>query len=109
MWADTKNLERKTGIYPGAPGIRNAVGEPNDFHKSREKFPVFHEKTGEKVLTEAVFGCYDTQVSDRKEEADPYGERPPRPLHDDGGDAHASMRMMRRAQNTGSFGLRFVC
>ena len=64
------------------------MGEPNDFHKSREKFPVFHEKTGEKVLTEAAFGCYDTQVSDRKEEADPYGERPPRPLHDDGGDAH---------------------
>ena len=45
-------------------------------------------RNGEKVLTEAVFGCYDTQVSDRKEEADPYGERPPRPLHDDGGDAH---------------------
>lgn len=43
---------------------------------------------GEKVLTGAAFGCYDTQVSDRKEEADPYGERPPRPLHDDGGDAH---------------------
>ena len=39
-------------------------------------------RNGEKVLTEAVFGCYDTQVSDRKEEADPYGERPPHPLHD---------------------------
>ena len=45
-------------------------------------------RNGEKVLTEAVFGCYDTQVSDRKEEADPYGERPPHPLHGDGGDAH---------------------
>ena len=63
----------------------------------------------EKVLTEAVFGCYDTQVSDRKRRLTHMKSVHRTRCMVMEGMRMVSMRMMRCAQNMGSFGLRFVC